>query len=204
LSWRFVFCFGFVFLFFFVASYFFFFPVVSISHRRGKSAAEYRHQIRLTIFRNWCPARYRGWTDLAVINGSFFDRCGDWFAVSRDRSARSGVIRPDLAGGWAYRTGAGLGLAFVYVVVCWHADVDSGKSRWLIDSRSIPDGRAHVILWRRYRQTVVIDKCAARPECQHAISEIKLKMRITRRLRDGWQAHTVLRMIASAQCVGLR
>jgi MFS family permease len=133
------------------------------------------------------PARYRGWTDLA-INGSF------WIGAALGAVAAIVLLDPALIGpdlGWrlAYLTGAVLGLV-VFVMRMWIPE----SPRWLM-IHGRPE-EAHAIV-------DAIEKSAGqvRDETKGALPRIRLRMRSHTPLRE--VAHTLFTAYRQRSLVGL-
>ncbi|MGB8398999.1 MFS transporter [Bradyrhizobium sp.] len=131
------------------------------------------------------PARYRGWTDLA-INGSF------WLGAAIGASSAILLLDPALFGpdhGWrlAYLSGAGLGL-FVLVMRMWIPE----SPRWLM-IHGYPE-QAHAIVDN-------IEKSATGHVQDPALPKIRIMMRHHTPLRE--VAHTLFTVYRRRALVGL-
>ena len=131
------------------------------------------------------PARYRGWTDLA-INGSFWIGAAIG-AVSAIVLLDPAVIAPDLGWRLAYLTGAGLGL-IVFVMRMWIPE----SPRWLM-IHGRPD-EAHAIV-------AEIEKSATGHVQQQDLPKIKIRMRDHTPLRE--VAQTLFTTYRTRSIVGL-
>jgi MFS family permease len=131
------------------------------------------------------PARYRGWTDLA-INGSF------WIGAAIGASSAillldPAVIGPDLGWRLAYLAGAGLGLV-VLVMRMWIPE----SPRWLM-IHGYPD-QAHAIV-------AEIEKSATGGVQDQALPKIRIRMRDHTPLRE--VAQTLFTVYRRRSLVGL-